>query len=94
MTPSPLPNNALDKIFKLCGSDEGTSAANNLKLEATFGYQTLLGKMMYTYVTYCPDIGHEITTMSKFSTKPSTLHYHFLKEIAKYLSLTKEWGIK
>ena len=49
---------------------------------------------MYAYVTCCPDIGYAITTMSKFSTKPSALHYHYLKQVTKYLCLTKDWGIK
>ena len=49
---------------------------------------------MYAYVTCCPDIGYAITTMSKFSTKPSKYHYKLLKGIAKYLQDTKEWGIK
>ena len=49
---------------------------------------------MYAYVTCRPDIGYAITTMSKFSTKPSKYHYEFLKGIAKYLQETKEWGIK
>ena len=32
--------------------------------------------------------------MSNFSTKPSAIHYYYLKGIAKYLCLTKDWGIK
>ena len=50
--------------------------------------------MMYAYVTCRPDIGYAITTMSKFLTKPSKLHYELLKGIAKYLRETKDWGIK
>ena len=49
---------------------------------------------MYAYVVCRPDIGYAITTMSKFSTKPSAMHYYYLKGIAKYPCLTKEWGIK
>lgn len=94
-TPSPLPDNILEKVFNKCGPYEGTSAAYyKLNLEAKFSYRTLLGKMMYAYVTCCPDIGYAITTMNKSSAKPSTLHCHYLKGIAKYLRLTKDWGIK
>ena len=50
--------------------------------------------MMYFYVTYRPDIGYTITTMNRFSTKPSKYHYEQLKGIAKYLQETKDWGIK
>ena len=55
---------------------------------------TLLGEMMYAYVTCRPDISYVIKTMSKFSTKSSTKHYDYLRGIAKYLRLTKDWGIK
>lgn len=33
-------------------------------------------------------------TLSKFSTKPSSLHYHYLKGNAKFLCLTKDWDNK
>ena len=58
-----------------------------------FGYQTLLGEMMHAYVTCRPDIRHEITTMSKFSSTPSALHYAYLKNIARFLRATKCWNI-
>ena len=50
--------------------------------------------MMYAYVTCRSDIAYAITTMNKFSSKPSKSHYKMLKEIAKYLCETKDWGIK
>ena len=50
--------------------------------------------MMYSYVTCRPDIEYDITTMSKFSTKPSKNYYELLKGIAKYLQEIKDWGIK
>ena len=50
--------------------------------------------MMYAYVACRPDIGYAVTTMSKFSTKPSAKHYDYLQGIAKYLRLTKDWEIK
>ena len=50
--------------------------------------------MMYAYVTCRPNIGYAITTMSKFSTKPSAKHYELLRGIGKYLRLTKDWSIK
>ena len=91
---SPLPDACLKIIYKECGPDEGTVDAFKLELSQGFGYCTLLGEMMYAYVTCRPDIGYAITTMSKFSTKPSKYHYELLKRIAKYLRETKEWGIK
>ena len=49
---------------------------------------------MYAYITCWPDIGYAITTMGKFSTRPSEKNYVLLKGIAKYLCITKHWGIK
>ena len=91
---SPLPDACLKTIYNECGPDEGTVDAYKLKLSQGFAYCTLLGEMMYAYVTCRPDIGYVITTMSKFSTKPSKYHYELLKGIAKYLRETKTWGIK
>ena len=93
-TPSPLPDKCLNEIFAADGPDEHTPAAAKLEKEAGFAYRTLLGEMMYAYVMCRPDIGYAITTMSKFSTKPSARHYELLKGIGKYLRLTKDWGIK
>ena len=93
-SPTPLPPTAIHHVFTQSGPPEGTAAAYALELKHGFAYRTLLGEMMYAYVTCRPDIGYAITTMSKFSTMPSTLHFHYLKYIAKYLRLTKDWGIR
>ena len=59
-----------------------------------FSYQTLLGEMMFAYVTCCPDIAYALTTLSKFSVCPTKLHYGYLKGVLKYLCCTKHWGIR
>jgi hypothetical protein len=35
-----------------------------------------------------------VVTLSKFSTCPAEVHYKYLKNIAKYLQCTKNWGIR
>ena len=90
----PLLDACLKTIYKECGPHEGTVDSFKLELSQGFAYCTLLGEMMYVYVACWPDIGYAITTMSKFSTKPSKYHYELLKGIVKYLWETKEWGIK
>ena len=82
---SPLPDTCLKIIFLECGPDEGIVYACKLEVSQCFGYYTLLGKMMYTYVDYLLDIDYVITTMSKFLTKPSERTYELLKQITKYL---------
>ena len=81
-------------MYKNIGPLEGSKEAYALELKSGFSYRTLLGEMMYAYVTCRPDIGYAITTLSKFSTKPSALHYSYLKSVAKYLRITKHWGIR
>ena len=91
---TPLPDDAIHKIIKDNSPDESTTATFALELKSGFGYYTLFGVMMSTYITCRPDIDYTITTMSKFSIMPSALHQSNLKPITKYLYLTKDWGIK
>ena len=58
-----------------------------------FLYCTLLGELMYSFITCQPDIGYSVTTLSKFSSAPSAFHYKMLKGVAKYLRSTIDWGI-
>ena len=83
---------SLSYKFELQAS--ATSFSYKLQLQAGDVNRTLLGEMMYAYVTCRPDIGYAITTMSKYLTKPSARHYEHLRGIGKYLRLTKDWGIK
>ena len=55
---SPLPDACLKTIYKVCGPNEGTVDAFKLELSQGFAYCTLLGKMMYAYVTCRPNIGY------------------------------------
>ena len=87
---SPLSDVCLKTIYKECSPNEGTVDAFKLELSQGFAYHTLPGEMMYVYVTCRSDIGYAITTMSKFSTKPSKYHYELLREIANYLQETKD----
>ena len=41
-----------------------------------------------------PDIGYTITLLSKFGACPSEYHYACLKNVARYLRATKDWGIQ
>ena len=49
---------------------------------------------MFVYVTCRPNIGYAVTTLSKFSTCPTKLHYKYLRGIVTYLQHTKNWGIR
>ena len=44
-------------------------------------------------ITCRPDIGYAVITLSKFSVAPAKIHYVLLKNVAKYLRRTIDWGL-
>ena len=90
---APLPMDTLHTIGTQIGPAEGTSEYQALEDQKGFSYQTLLGKIIYAYVSCQPDIGYPITLMSKYASSPSANHCDKLKIIAKYLRTTRDWGI-
>ena len=91
---APLPDKCLDHIYREHGPQEGTKEHHTLQQHQGFSYRTLLGELLYAYVTCRPDIGFAITTLAKFSTFPSALHYRYLKGVTTYLRRTRSWGIR
>ena len=90
---SPIPSESHPLLYAEEGPKEGTQAHADLAGEAGFSYRTVLGELLYAYVTCRPDIGYAITTLSKFSTCPTKFHYTQLKNVARYLRRTIDWGI-
>ena len=90
---SPLPSDCIDQLFKDEGPAENTNGHLVLEKSSGFSYRTLLGELMYSYITCHLDIGYAVTKLSKFSSTPSTFHYKLLKGVAKYLRSTIDWGI-
>jgi hypothetical protein len=76
------------------GPVEGTKEHEALQSESGFSYRTLLGEMMFAYVSCRPDIGYAVTLMSKYGSNPTAYHYRCLKNIARYLRTTRNWGIR
>ena len=82
---SPIPADSIDAMYNTTGPGEGTKEHAKLADKSGFSYRSLLGELMYAYVTCRPDIGYSVTTLSKFSTCPSPTHYQLLKGVALYL---------
>jgi hypothetical protein len=82
---SPLPIDAVNSMYSKVGPSEGTSQVANLSTKHGFSYRSLLGELMYAYVTCHPNVGYAVTTLSKFSMCPHDTHYALLKKVAKYL---------
>ena len=91
---SPLSTEVLNQLQHQKGPIEGTEEHKAIQDKQGFSYRTLLGEMMFAHVGCRPDIGCPITLMSKFASNPSAYHYKCLKDIAKYLRTTRNWGIR
>ena len=89
----PFSADIIPALYKDVGPEENTKEHADLQEKEGFGYRSLLGELMYAYVTCRPDIGYHVTTLSKFSTAPAHVHYAALKSLAKYLRRTITWGI-
>jgi hypothetical protein len=89
----PLKPSDIHALYNTVGPAESTPEHAKLESDMGFSYRSLLGELLFAYVTTRPDIGYAVTTLAKFAIKPSTLHYHRLKDVAKYLRNTIDWGI-
>ena len=81
---SPIPSGSIEQMFRDKDAPEGTAAHQVLETSSKFNYRNVLGEFMYVYITCRPDIGYAITTLSKFSSKPSAFHYKLLRGVAKH----------
>ena len=64
------------------GYKEGTAQHKVLEDKAGFAYCTLLGEIIYAYMTCQLDVEYAVTTLSKFSSTPLEYHYNLLKCLA------------
>jgi hypothetical protein len=90
----PLPVDAINHIYSVTGPLAQTDEHAQLSKQHGFNYRTLLGELLYAYVTCRPDIGYAVTTLSKFATCPAPIHYTYLRGVAKYLRRTIHWKIR
>ena len=84
---------SLKQIYTDGGDPEGTAKYADLAADMGFGYRTLLGELLYAYITCRPDIGYAVITLSKFSVASAKIHFVLLKNVAKYLRRTIDWGL-
>ena len=72
---------------------DGTAEYYDLETAAGFLYRSVLGAFIYAYVVARPDIGYAVTTLARFSDHPAKVHYDALRRVARYLRMTKHWGL-
>lgn len=89
----PLHPDVASKIATLSGPSEGTTEYDNLATEMKFSFRQLLGELIYAYTLVRVDIGFAVCFLARFSQHPHREHYTALKNIARYLCRTFDWGI-
>ena len=72
---------------------DGTPEHSALEKATGFSYRSVLGALIYAYVVARPDIGYAVTTLARFSSRPAKIHYDALRRVARYLRMTKSWGL-
>ena len=92
---SPLHHQTYNKCLlnmKVRPSD-GSSKHASPHSSAGFSYRSVLGALLYAYVVARPDIGYAVTTLARFSDRPAKIHNDALRRVARYLRMTKSWGL-
>ncbi len=89
----PISPSIVDGLMKVEGPEEKSDEAKALVRKHGFSYRNLLGELIYAYVICRIDIGFAICFLSRFATKPHNDHFAALRNVAKYLRSTKDWGI-
>ena len=91
----PIASSSLQQMFADYDrtSADDPSVHSSLEAAAGFSYRSVLGALIYAYVVARPDIGYAVTTLARFSDHPSKVHYDALRRVARYLRMTKSWGL-
>lgn len=63
------------------------------EINAGFSYRSILGCVIYVYVVARIDIGFAVTLLARFSDHPVKIHFDSLRRLARYLRMTKDWGL-
>ena len=82
---TPMPFDCIKKMYSEMGYKKGTVWHKVLEEKAGFAYCTLLGEIMYSYMTCHLDVGYAVTTCLKLASTPSKYHYKLLKYLPQYL---------
>ena len=91
----PIAASTIQQMFADYDTAPLADSAEHLALESSsgFSYRSVLGALIYAYVVARPDIGYAVTTLARFSDRPAKIHYDALRRVARYLRMTKTWGL-
>ena len=57
-------------------------------------YQSIIGSLMYAALGSRPDIAHAVAILSRYASNPLEMHMTAAKRVIRYLSQTRNHGIK
>ena len=93
----------LDKLRAQYGIESGRSKSTPIALGVqlsqdigdpldvqTYTYSNLVGSLLYLSVCTRPDIAFAVGVLSKFMSKPTTVHWHTAKGVMQYLLSTAD----
>jgi hypothetical protein len=92
----PIAMSTIPKLFldyNAAASTATDTALMKYKNSAGFSYGSILGCVIYVYVVVRIDIGFAITLLARFSDHPVKIHFDSLRRLARYLRMTKDWGL-
>lgn len=65
----------------------------NVNIGQNVNDQQLIGSLLYLSVLTRPDIAYPVNYLIHFSNCHTDEHWHYVKEVLKYLKKTKSFGI-
>jgi hypothetical protein len=58
-----------------------------------FNYRQAIGEAIYAMTVARPDIAYAVIKLSQYSANPAKIHYQAVRQLFKYLALTKDRGV-
>ena len=92
--PTPLPTRKqFITSFLSAKGDKNDKAQTKLANNMGFGYRSGIGELIYAMITCRPDISYATVAAAQHSACPAEIHYHGVRNILKYLYITREEGL-
>ena len=88
-TPVPIQPTVANHLMTLEGPSEKTPEAKEIVSKKGFSHRSVLGELIFAYITCRLDIGYSVCLLARFSDHPHEEHFDALKGICKCLQHTK-----
>ena len=88
----PIPPSAVDQIMREVGPTDDNDA-KDLESRMGYSYRTIIGELIFAYVTTRIDIGNAISLLSRYNNAPHQIHYEMAKRVLRFLRQTKKRGL-